>query len=147
MKKYFCFLLVAIFLFSSFILVDEALAAKKKGGTKAAKTLQPVSNSGEATLYGSVLNPSDDTVNILTSKVIDEIARIFSDLEGNAGVKVIVFTSAGANAFIAGADIKEIAQIQSRDQGEKLALSGQSVLNRIENSGITVGFDLSQRRN
>jgi len=73
-------------------------------------------------------------VNILTSKVMQEISDVFTDLEGKGEVKVIVFTAAGSAAFIAGADIKEIAQIQSADQARELALKGQAVLNRIENS-------------
>lgn len=82
----------------------------------------------------AVVTLDNPPVNILTSKVIEEIDQCFKTLEEDKSVKVIVFTSAGTNAFIAGADIKEIAQINSPDQARKLALMGQSVLNRIEDS-------------
>lgn len=74
-------------------------------------------------------------VNILTSAIMQEMSQTFDSLEKNDEVKVVVFTTAGTNAFIAGADIKEIAQIQSADQGKLLAQHGQAVLSKIENSG------------
>ncbi len=73
-------------------------------------------------------------VNILTSAVIAEIDTAFHHLEEDASVKVIVFTAAGTNAFIAGADIKEIGQIETFDQARLLAQKGHGVLNKIENS-------------
>ena len=82
----------------------------------------------------AVLTLDNPPVNILTPKVIEEIDAVFLDLEANPEVKVIVFTSAGTNAFIAGADIKVIGQISSPADAEKLALMGQGVFNRIENS-------------
>ena len=82
----------------------------------------------------AVLTLDNPPVNILTPKVIEEIDSVFRELEDNPQVKVIVFTSAGANAFIAGADIKVIGQIHSAAEAEKLALMGQGVFSRIENS-------------
>ena len=82
----------------------------------------------------AVLTLDNPPVNILTPKVLEEIDAAFRELETNPQVKVIVFTSAGTNAFIAGADIKVIGQISSPAEAEKLALTGQAVLNRIENS-------------
>ncbi len=82
----------------------------------------------------AVVTLDNPPVNILTPKVIEEIDALFRDLENNPQVKVIVFTSAGTHAFIAGADIKVIGQISSAAEAEKLALMGQGVFNRIENS-------------
>ncbi len=73
-------------------------------------------------------------VNILTSQVMGELKGVFGNLEKDSRVKVIVFTAAGTNAFIAGADIKEISQISSPEQALRLALDGQAVLNQIERS-------------
>ena len=58
----------------------------------------------------AVVTLDNPPVNILTSKVMKEINETFVALEGEQSVKVIVFTTAGTHAFIAGADIKEIAQ-------------------------------------
>jgi enoyl-CoA hydratase/carnithine racemase len=82
----------------------------------------------------AVVTLDNPPVNVLTPKVIGEIDETFAELEKNDDVKVIVFTSAGTNAFIAGADIKVIAQIQTPEQGVQLALRGQQVLQRIEDS-------------
>lgn len=65
MKKIFhLFLYIGVLLF--FVSSDTAFAAKKEKST--AGTLAALSNEGEATVYGSVLNPSADEVNILLSK-------------------------------------------------------------------------------
>ena len=82
----------------------------------------------------AVVTLDNPPVNVLTSKVIAEIDQFYQSIEDDKSIKVVVFTSAGTNAFIAGADIKEIAQIQGAEQGKKLALMGHAVLNRIENS-------------
>ena len=82
----------------------------------------------------AVVTLDNPPVNILTSEILQEIQTTFDALEKDPAVKVIVFTSAGTNAFIAGADIKEIAQIRSAPQAVELAKKGQAVLNKIENS-------------
>ncbi len=87
----------------------------------------------------ALLTLDNPPVNILTSAVLAELDQVFGELEKDETVKVVVFTTAGTNAFIAGADIKEIAGIASPEQGLELALSGQKVLNKIENSSkITI---------
>ena len=80
----------------------------------------------------AVVTLDNPPVNILTAEVIDEIDKSFTELGKNDKAKVIVFTCAGTHAFIAGADIKAIAQIQTPDQARDLALRGQQVLGRIE---------------
>ncbi|MBI3314288.1 MAG: enoyl-CoA hydratase/isomerase family protein [Candidatus Omnitrophica bacterium] len=85
----------------------------------------------------AVVTLDNPPVNILTPKVIEEIDKTFSELETNGDVKVVVFTTAGTNAFIAGADIKEIAQINSPDKAKFLSQQGQAVFNKIENSQKT----------
>ncbi len=73
-------------------------------------------------------------VNVLTMKVMQELEQTFDQLEKDDAVKVIIFTTAGTNAFIAGADIKEIAQIKSPQEARQLAEKGHKVLNKIETS-------------
>lgn len=71
-------------------------------------------------------------VNILTSQAMKEIHEAFLALDKDPSVKVIIFTTAGTNAFIAGADIKEIAQISSPEKAVELTQKGHQVLNHIE---------------
>ncbi len=82
----------------------------------------------------AVVTLDNPPVNILTSQILQEIDQTFTELNQKDEVKVIVFTSAGTNAFIAGADIKEIAQISSPKQAEELARKGHQVLAKIEDS-------------
>lgn len=85
----------------------------------------------------AVVTLDNPPVNIITSSVMQELDETFEALEKDPQVKVIVFTTAGTHAFIAGADIKEIATIQSADQARMLAQKGQAVLTKIENSNKT----------
>ncbi len=72
-------------------------------------------------------------VNALNMKAMQEISEVFSELAGNPEAKIIVFTGEGKNmTFIAGADLKEMAQINSADQAQGLAKKGQAVFNQIE---------------
>ncbi len=71
-------------------------------------------------------------VNLLTSEVMKELDETFTALDQDSEAKVIVFTTAGTQAFIAGADIKEIAGIRSKEQALELTLKGHTVLSKIE---------------
>ena len=72
-------------------------------------------------------------VNALNQKVMKELDELLDVLKNDPETKVIIFTSQGQQAFIAGAEIGEFRQILSGSQAEGLARSGQSVLNKIEN--------------
>ena len=72
-------------------------------------------------------------VNALSLKTMKELAETFEELDKNSEVKAVVLTGEGKNqTFIAGADLKEMAQIKSPQEAEETALKGQAVLNRIE---------------
>ncbi|MEW6543082.1 MAG: enoyl-CoA hydratase [Nitrospirota bacterium] len=69
--------------------------------------------------------------NLLGRAVLEELDRLFLELEADDAVHVVVLTGAG-RFFCAGADIKELAQIGSAQQGAEFAALGQGLLNRIE---------------
>lgn len=72
-------------------------------------------------------------VNALNSKAMKELAETLEELNQKPEVKVIVLTGEGKNqTFIAGADLKEMAQIKSRGEAQEAARQGQAVLNQIE---------------
>ncbi|WP_027076675.1 enoyl-CoA hydratase/isomerase family protein [Maribacter antarcticus] len=66
-------------------------------------------------------------LNALNKETIGELHNVFSDLEKNKNIKVIILTGSGEKAFVAGADISEFAQF-SEKQGRKLAVKGQKIL-------------------
>ena len=74
-----------------------------------------------------------ESLNALNKNVIEELSQVFSELENNDTVRVILLTGSGTKSFVAGADIKEF-QFYDEIQGEELARKGQEILfNKIEN--------------
>lgn len=69
---------------------------------------------------------SPKTMNALNSKVLGELECALYELERAADVKVVVLTGAG-KAFVAGADIKEMAQLNALE-GHRFGVNGQRVL-------------------
>lgn len=74
-----------------------------------------------------------DKLNALNTHVVQEISSAFSTLESDSDVRVIIITGAGEKAFIAGADISEMQNINPL-QALEFALRGQKMLEAIENS-------------
>jgi enoyl-CoA hydratase len=75
--------------------------------------------------------------NALNSQVMDELRRAILDLKHDDGVRAVILTGAGDKAFVAGADIGELAQ-QTPAGGKEHALQGQHVLDLIEGMGKPV---------
>jgi len=72
------------------------------------------------------------SLNALNSEVLAELECALYELELDAAVKVVVLTGAGEKAFVAGADIKEMAGM-SAFEGHAFALKGQRVMLSIQN--------------
>lgn len=70
--------------------------------------------------------------NALNHAVMERLEKIFSDLEGDKEVIVVVITGAGQKAFVAGADIKEIKE--AGDKRTELIKKGQKIFSKIRNS-------------
>lgn len=71
------------------------------------------------------------SLNALNSEVLSELACALYELEYDANVRVVVLTGAGEKAFVAGADIKEMAAMSSFE-GHQFALKGQRVMLAME---------------
>jgi enoyl-CoA hydratase len=76
-------------------------------------------------------------LNALNAQVFDELEQIFTDMNQNRAVRVILITGAGEKAFAAGADINELALTNART-GQQMAFRGQSVFSLIEACGKPV---------
>ncbi len=72
-----------------------------------------------------------DKLNALNSKVLDELSQAFRHCGENESIWGVILTGSGEKAFVAGADIGEINQLNSKT-GKEFALRGQSVFNYIE---------------
>jgi enoyl-CoA hydratase len=78
-----------------------------------------------------------DKLNALNATVIAELGDAVGHIEGDDAVGAVVLTGAGPKAFVAGADITEIAG-QGPMDGKARALAGQRVMRRLERCGKPV---------
>ena len=69
--------------------------------------------------------------NALSRGLLTDLERAMANMARNKEVKAIVITGAG-KMFAAGADIREIVEIESHEAGERLTARGQAVFNKIE---------------
>ena len=76
-------------------------------------------------------------LNALNQQSMLELERVFLDIQQNDAVRVVLLTGAGEKAFVAGADIRELAALSALE-GEQAALRGQHVFHLIENCGKPV---------
>ena len=72
-----------------------------------------------------------DKLNALNRATIEELAKAMSAAADDEAVKAVVLTGAGEKAFVAGADIAEIARLDAAS-GREFALFGQGVYRAIE---------------
>ena len=76
-------------------------------------------------------------LNALNGATLAELGRVMGELGANAGVRAIILTGAGEKAFVAGADIKELATL-TPDAAKAHAQAGQRVFDAIEHLGTPV---------
>lgn len=76
-------------------------------------------------------------LNALDRKTLSELAEALQSISCDDTVRSVVVTGAGDKAFVAGADIRELAGL-SAAEGQAYALVGQEVLDSIENLGKPV---------
>jgi enoyl-CoA hydratase/carnithine racemase len=76
-------------------------------------------------------------LNALNQRTWQDLRAAFEDARDDADVRGVIVTGAGDKAFIAGADISELAQV-SAVQAERSSTYGQEVLNLVENLGKPV---------
>jgi enoyl-CoA hydratase len=72
-----------------------------------------------------------DKLNALNAAVIAELDGALADLDADPAVRALVVTGSGEKAFVAGADIAELAQA-TPIEARALALKGQRVFDRLE---------------
>ncbi|RQR52659.1 enoyl-CoA hydratase [Burkholderia sp. Bp9125] len=76
-------------------------------------------------------------LNALSASTWKDLRTAFEDARGDASVRGVVLTGAGDKAFVAGADISELAHATAIE-AEQSSRSGQAVLDLIENLGKPV---------
>ena len=88
-----------------------------------------------AIAYVTVNRPK--VLNALNLRTWTDLQTAFEDARDDAEVRGVILTGAGDKAFIAGADISELAHV-SAVEAEQTSSFGQAVLNLVENLGKPV---------
>ena len=73
-------------------------------------------------------------LNALNRKTVEELQQVLIDAKNDPAVRVLILTGSGEKAFVAGADINELAQ-QTPVNGKEFSLFGQSVFHLFETIG------------
>jgi enoyl-CoA hydratase len=76
-------------------------------------------------------------LNALDAKTLDEIRQAVLDFQHDESIRCVIVTGGGEKAFVAGADINEIAS-DTPEAARQRALAGQHVFNLIERLGKPV---------
>lgn len=81
---------------------------------------------------GWIIINRPDKLNALNQETVDELHHAFLSFQEESGVKAVLLTGSGEKAFVAGADIKELSELDL-SSGKKYVLEGQRLMNLIEN--------------
>ena len=80
-------------------------------------------------LTATVTRPK--ALNALNAELVGELEDLIQDFYRNDDIRGLILTGEGEKAFVAGADIKELA-ILNREQALELAKKGQSLFKKME---------------
>jgi enoyl-CoA hydratase len=81
---------------------------------------------------GWIIINRPDKLNALNAETVKELYEAFLSLQESSDVRIVILTGAGDKAFIAGADISELAKLDF-NRAKDYALEGQEVTKLIEN--------------
>jgi enoyl-CoA hydratase/carnithine racemase len=102
----------------------------------AAATLENVSyEKKDAIGYVTVNRPK--VLNALNAATVRDLRTAFEDARDDDSVRGVILTGAGGKAFVAGADITEVARVTAVEAAA-MTSSGQGLTNLIENLGKPV---------
>src|SRR2546422_11178445 len=99
-------------------------------------------NGSTRVLYGTkdgiarITISRPEKLNALDRQTVQEIDRVVASAGQDPSVGVLIITGAGEKAFVAGADIGELAS-QTPVEGTAYDRAGQAVLDRVERLGKT----------
>ncbi len=81
---------------------------------------------------GWIIVNRPDRLNALNAETIQELSEAFLSFQEDEEVKAVILTGSGEKAFVAGADIEELARLDS-ESGKEYVLKGQELTKTIEN--------------
>jgi enoyl-CoA hydratase/carnithine racemase len=121
---------------SATAILDSSPSAPPSVSPASALTLENVLyEKKDAIAYVTVNRPK--LLNALNTPTWKDLQTAFEDAQNDAKVRGVILTGAGNKAFIAGADISELAHVAAFE-AEQSSRFGQEVLDLIENLGKPV---------
>lgn len=86
---------------------------------------------------GTLIITRPKALNALNAQVLSELGQFFEELKSNKDLLCLIVTGSGEKAFVAGADIKEMSEVDE-NSGLEFAQNGQKVFQAIEDCPIPV---------
>jgi enoyl-CoA hydratase/carnithine racemase len=80
----------------------------------------------------AVITIDHQPVNALNKETLQELDQAIQAIVAESTVKVVILTGAGSLAFVAGADVKAVAELGSAQAAKELSALGQAVFLRLE---------------
>jgi len=80
----------------------------------------------------------ESSLNALNADVMALLDQFISEISENSELHGVIVTGAGEKAFVAGADISELAAIEEARGGREMVARGQTVLGRLEDLRVPV---------
>lgn len=78
------------------------------------------------------MNVPQRPVNVFTQDVMEELEAIVSEIESRSDLRLVLFRSGKESGFLAGADVRDIASINSPVQAGRLIDAGQQLFHRVD---------------
>src|SRR5690349_7313838 len=116
-------------------MASPGVALLEKGTAAALNLANVLYEKKNGIAYVTVNRPK--VLNALNTPTWKDLRTAFEDARDDAAVRGVILTGAGDKAFIAGADIGELAQVTAFE-AEQSSRFGQDVLDLIENLGKPV---------
>jgi len=116
-------------------LTSQPIAVLANSSTEVVTLENVLYEKHDSIAYVTVNRPK--VLNALNTQTWKDLRMVFEDARGDAAVRGVILTGAGDKAFIAGADISELAHA-SAIEAEQSSRAGQDVLDLIENLGKPV---------
>src|SRR5690606_7492388 len=81
-----------------------------------------------------VVDVPGEPTNVLRAEFASELERVLEEVERDDTIRAVILISGKADGFIAGADLKLLRVISSREKAEELSRAGQRALERLASS-------------
>ena len=80
----------------------------------------------------AILTIDRPPVKALRRQVMEELDQQLTAIQSDDSIRAVILTGGGSFAFVAGADVKEIAELRSASEATQVAAKGQAVIMKIQ---------------